>query len=586
MREIFLYLFLLSLLGCGGSSGNATNNREEETKHVQTVETGKTFYYKIKNGKNIRLKNAPKGMNIYPDGTVVWTPTDNQASSYNVEIYEDNRLIEKIHLEVLYRPVKYKGYFVDFSYKGKEKGTPDKPFNSIKEACQKIMEEGYEKTDIYIRGGTYKNKDFGESLENKSIELLKECYGLPDHYIYIKPWKNERVVFLSDGVSALPIRSSSYLSIENFEFKGVADKISFEEALEYWWEAKPYYKGSGISINRECHHIHIKNNVIHDFPGAGIAVHNSDAIKVENNVVYNCVWWSIAGTGGIVLTQSKELAEDESFIKGNLIFRVESRIFSRVFKKGFAKLVIDEGEAILVQEEKDTGEEVAPYNKNYHIKDNFLAFNGKGIVVNKADKAYVENNSMYLSNSLRVGGNSSNVHIRKNAVEVREDWAWISISRDASDIYVYNNIYNQSARERYDRDNPTIFIENNIPVEHVFEDPLAFSLSPEVKDLGIGASENSWKTINNMLKKYKIQIKPTNWELTAEKIEYMTEAILKGAKKLSSDVIIDCRFLDSDNPRILIKHLPEEFVEKNGLPSTTFKLYLKYPYSGKYCDIR
>ncbi len=586
MREIFFYLILLSIIGCGGSSGNATNNSREVIKQVITVETGETFFYKMERSGNLRLKNAPKGMNIYSDGTVVWTPTDNQAGFYNVEIYEGNELIERLPIEVLYKPIEYKGYFVDFSYKGEENGTPEKPFNSIKEACEKIMEDGYEKTDIYIRGGIYKNKGYGESLENKSIELIKECHGFPVRYIHIKPWKNERVVFLSDGISALPIRSSSYLSIENFEFKGVADKISFEEALEYWWESKPYYKGSGISVNRECHHIHIKNNIIHDFPGAGIAVHNSDAIKIENNIVYNCVWWSIAGTGGIVLTQSKELSQDESFIKGNLIFGVESRIFSRVFKKGFAKLVVDEGEAILVQEEKDTGEEVEPYNKKYHIRDNFLVFNGKGIVVNKADKAYIENNSMYISKSLRVGGNSSDVYISKNAVEVRNDEAWISISRDASNIYVYNNVYNQSAREKYNRNNPSIFIENNIPVEHVFESPLTFSLSPEIKDLGVGASESNWKTINNMLKKYKIKIKPTNWKLAAEKIEYMTQAILKGAKRLGPDIIIDCRFLDSDNPRILVKNIPEEFVDKNGLPSTTFKLYLKYPYSGKYCDIK
>ena len=586
MREIFFYLILLSFIGCGGNSNSYKDSKKESIKNITTVKTGETFYHKIQNGNNIKLKNAPKGMNVYPDGTITWTPTDNQVGSYKVDIYKDNKLIEKLYLKVLYKPIDYKGYFVDFSYKGEENGTPDKPFNSIKEACQKIMEEGYEKTDIYIRGGIYKNKDFGKSLENKSIELIKDCHGLPDHYINIKSWRNERVVFLSDGVSALPIRSSSYLSIENFEFKGVADKISFEKALEYWWESKPYYKGSGISINRECHHIFIKNNVIHDFPGAGIAVHNSDAIKIENNIVYNCVWWSIAGTGGIVLTQSKELTEDESYIKGNLIFGVESRIYSRVFKKGFAKLVIDEGEAILVQEEKDTGEEVETYNKNYHINDNFLAFNGKGIVVNKADKAYVENNSMYLSNSLRVGGNSSDVHLFKNAVEVKDDWAWISISRDASNIYVHNNFYNQSARERYNRDNSTIFIENNIPVEHVFKDPLTFSLSPEVKGSGAGASESNWKIINKMLEKYRIKIKPTNWKLTQERKEYMVEAILKGAKKLSPDVVINCRFLDSNNPRIIIKNLPEDFVQENSLPSTTFKLYLKDPYSGKYCDIK
>ena len=230
---------------------------------------------------------------------------------------------------------------------------------------------------------------------------------------------------------------------------------------------------------------------------------------------------------------------------------------------------------------------MAPYNKNYHVDDNFLAFNGKGIVINRADKSYVKNNSMYMSKGLRIGSNSSDIYLVENAVEVGDNEIWVSISKsNTKNIFVKNNSYNQTAREKYDSSNTKIYFEGNTPVKKVFENPLTFSLSYEVDRLGAGASENQWKIINNMLEKYSINIKPTNWELTEERAEYMTKAILKGAKQLSPNVVIDCRYLNSSKPRILIKNIPQDFVNENDLPSNTFKLYLKYSYSGDLCDIR
>ena len=587
MIRIFTFLILVFIIGCSNSYSTTFKSMQNQNTNLLAIETGETYRYKVENGDNIKLKNAPKGMSIYPDGTIVWTPTDNQTGLYNVKIYKGNSFLKEITLRVKYKPIKYNGYFVDFSYSGEEKGTPTKPFSSIKSACQKIMNGNYRKTEIYIRGGFYKNKGFGKGLENGSLELIKGCNGTSEHYIHIKPWGDERVVLMSDGNAVFSFRNSSYIYVEGFELKGVADKITFEEVLKYWWNSKPYYKGHGISINKECHHINIRKNVIHDFSGAGIAIHNSDAVKIENNIIYDCVWWSIAGTGGIVLTQSKEIGNDESLIKGNLIFDVESRVFSRVFKKGFSKLIIDEGEAILVQEDKDTGEQVEPYNKNYHIEDNFLAFNGKGIVVNRADRSYIKNNSMYMSEGLRVGNDSSNVYLSKNAIEVKNNRFWVSIGKkNTENVFVQKNFYNQTARKKYDRRNENIYFENNTPVEKVFRNPLTFTLSSEIRDLGVGASKKQWKTINRMLKRYDIKIKPTNWELTDEKVEYMTNAILKGAKQLSPNVVIDCRKINSNKPRIVIKNIPKDFVRENGLPSSTFKLYLKYHYSGELCDIR
>ncbi len=282
------------------------------------------------------------------------------------------------------------------------------------------------------------------------------------------------------------------------------------------------------------------------------------------------------------------MTDSESYIKGNLLFDNESRIFSHVFQKGFSHLVIDEGEALLVQEGKDTegNSYISSYNKHYHILDNFLAFNGKGIVVNKADKAFVKNNSLYLSNSLRVGSYSSDVYIQQNAVQVKDNGKWVSIARnDTKRIYVRNNFYNRSATAKYDTTNPDIYLEDNIPVNKVFEDPSKFKLVNQVKIAKVGASTEQWDILEGMLKKYDITITPTGWDYSEEKMIFMKKKIIEDAKNLDPDVIIDCSQLNENHSKVIIKNIPESFVKKNRLPSPSFELILEYPYDGEKCDI-
>ena len=574
---------------------NITDRDFQNNDIKQDVTTGPEVYtLNVNKGQQVSLKlvvgavldNPEKGMGIWPDGTFTWTPTNDQAGHYRVKVLKDKKTIALLDINVSGPDIKYDGVFVYYGADKNGSGTPKSPFNSITSACNYLKKNDFSKTNIYFRGGVYKNPGFGHGLDNGGFELVRWCNGSAEHQIHIKPWGNEYVKFMSDGGYVFRFKSSSYLVVEGFELQGVARKIKFDDALNHWWISRNYYKGGGIVFVKSSHDITLQNNVIHDFPGPCVAVHGCDAFDITHNVVYDCAWWTIAGTGGIVVTQSTKLSEKGTKLQANLIFAVESRIFSRVFSKGFAHLVIDEGEATLFQQGTDLSQTRPGYDKSMYIKGNFLAYNGKGITINKADNAIISNNSMYFSKAIRVGSNSSNITIKKNVVQVDKDDAWISISRTGvTDLLATNNYFNKGATQRY-TPNSSITITNNKELDRVFDDPANFQVVSTIN--GAGASINDWKVIKDMLKRYRITVEPDKtWKATPEEKTYQTKKIIESAKDLGPDVKINCKYLnDNKEPRVIIQNLPQSFVKKNHLPSPDFILKLRYPYDGEKCDIK
>ena len=571
IKYLFPVLFLI-LFNCKNTPQIQQNHSKNETDMIE-ISIGTDWALPLSGG-TYTLQNAPKGMRIFPGGLLTWTPTNNQAGDFEVRLLDlDQKIYKRLHFKVKGKPVIYAGYFVDFAYQGLERGTPEQPYSHINAAFKAIRQGEFTKLNIYIRGGIYKNRNYGRSKDHKSVDWIKFCQGSKDKIVTIRPWGNEYVKILSDGSAALSLRKSSYLQIQNLEIEGVAQSIKFDSVLNHWWQTQNYYKGQGISINRACHNISIQNCIVHDFPGAGISVHNSDAIQIKQNIIYNNAWWSIAGTGGAVITQSQYLAADTTQISSNLLFGMESRVFSRVFKKGFAKLVIDEGEAVLIQEFKDTGKGY-DYEKIYTVKNNFLAYNGKGLTINKADHVHIRNNSLYHSKSLRVGGASHHNLMIKNVVEVAPGGFWLSVSKQAKGLIVMHNFYNKIARIKYKPGNKMLVFKDNKALPQVYEH-LFYPVST-VRQNKAGADQSAWHRLQKMIDQYAIKVAPPLWESSPDKMQLMTDKIISGAKKLSPKVSIDSTyFKNAGQPIIFVRNLPSDFVRKQGLPSNHFKLILK-----------
>ncbi len=578
MHKTFIFFSLLFLLHCKGVTQSEKDTKPFPTQNLTCIK-GQQFSLKLPSGI-YHLKNAPKGMHFFPNGLLTWTPTNDQDGEWLVSVLnQQNQIIKHIHISVSGMDILYNGCFVDFSYQGTEKGTPTQPFNSLQKASDYLKSKINTTQKIYIRGGEYYNTKYGQNLDNRAFASLKNYNGTAKKPLIITAWGNEHVLIKSDGSAAFAIRKSHFVKIKQLEFEGVAQQINFQDVINNWWQTPNYYKGSGLSINQDCHDILITNCIVHDFPGAGITAHNSDAIVIKQNIIYNNAWWSISGTGGAIINGSKKLSETLSEISGNLIFNVESRIISRVFSKGFATMAIDEGKAILLQEYKDNGFGYN-YQKSYQVFNNHLAYNGKGITVNKASHAHIHHNSLFYSKSLRIGSLSHDILLTHNAVEVVKGSPWLSISHQNTAVKAVDNFFNNGSIIKY-RPNKNIQIEQNTGLDKVFEN-WHQPVRTVIKN-NCGASQKSWDNLSEMIDLYAIKIHPHTKTYTRDSIQKMADQIIDVALKNFPEITITCLQSSNNSVKVMLKNIPKKFVKENNLPSNSFILFFKHGYDGRFC---
>ncbi len=275
-----------------------------------------------------------------------------------------------------------------------------------------------------------------------------------------------------------------YLIIKNLYIKGNADKINYNQVIKEWWNPSNEIKKSGLYI--EGRHVLVKDNVICNFPGSGLRIiKKSDYVTVKHNIVCNNAWWSTGGTGGLIvrnIIQSDNSKKDKIKILNNLIFSNESRIISHVYQKGFTKMVIDEGEGLLIQQksDKDTIKN-GHYNGGFLVKNNLLLYNGKAISINKANNVKIIKNTLY-KNGTTVTGKAGGIVLNttKNDI-IRNNLIVPSKGKDAIRKFLAKNIIEK----------------NNL-------------ISYEDRSIDLSSFEE-------MLRKYNLKVKPTNYKVNLKK---------------------------------------------------------------------
>ena len=559
---------------------NTTQNNTIEDNNVINLTSMQQYEKRLsfKESGEYRLENAPKGMAVYPNGTLSWTPTNDQEGDYIVTInLVDNGNIadsKEMAFHVTDSNISYDGLFVDLSgVKKRGEGTPQNPYGTYEEACENLNG----KSNIYIRGGVYKNPGYHKDYSKKGRypAITDKCQGTKDNPIVVRPWGNEYVKLKTDALYGIKVKpNANYITIENFDIEGEAKDITLQTALKYWWwDRNDTMQSGGIGVNGD--NIVIKNNVIHDMPGSGISVTNGRYAKIVGNIVYNCDWWTIAGSKGVGITLAQgDDAEGEykNQIVGNLIFNIEQRVFSHVWAKKFATLTIDEGEAFLIQEGKQQDDtNSSGYNGRYLIKDNLILYNGKSGVVNLAKNVDLINNSYYNNGGatkqagFRVS-HSKDINILNNAVEADiEDTIIYSVDRASSDINLSNNYAKGVITKGGDA------IEGIESVEEIFNEPEQFDFSI-VADLpqNIGVSKEVIEDIKSKLELYNIQVKRDHLEV--DKVA-QTKYIVEHAPGK-----IDCSHYSDEKPYITITDINSSHRLVTDVHTTKFKLYIKYKY--------
>ena len=173
-------------------------------------------------------------------------------------------------------------------------------------------------TAIFVASGVYRNNNFGLGrLNNGPYVTLKE---VDDILLTNLPGHSPKIEF--DGSGAIRGQDVRRLEISGFEIEGPNQGITYDEAMGDRLLHSSRFSGRGIAIWGGSH-IHIHHTVVHDAPNSGIRVNRGDYCVIEDNVVFNCTWWSSNAESAIVLAESVAVDTNDSIkmvIQRNRVF--------------------------------------------------------------------------------------------------------------------------------------------------------------------------------------------------------------------------------------------------------------------------
>lgn len=354
-------------------------------------------------------------------GEVRWTPMAAQTGSFTVNAQATNGASTENHsftVDVTTGAANPAGIYV--ATNGNDSsgtGSATAPYKTLRKAVTAVSAG----QTIYVRGGEYKNKEYGDAWSGRteaSLVRIANKNGTATQRITMRPFGNEYARLVSD-VSGIALKDSDYWTIKGFEIVGNAASLDFNTSMANWWnEAISPLSGRGIPA-AGSDKLELRDLIVHDFPGVGISVNEAEFATVADNIVYNNAWWSTGGVHGIsladlVTTSPANAAQQTILMTGNLAFGNQSLIISHVFNKGFVTLEIDEGNGLHMQNNTET------FDGRALVENNLAMWNGKaGLGLNTFDKATIRNNGFY--RNARVVDNNGELSLQTTASETVVD---------------------------------------------------------------------------------------------------------------------------------------------------------------------
>ncbi len=190
-------------------------------------------------------------------------------------------------------------------------GTESRPWKTIQKAADSLTPG---QTVLVRASAVYSNPNY-----YALVSITKS--GTAAGSITYKSYPGERAVLRSTydkNYHGFEVKNASYIVIDGFEVIGHLADITpaVAQAENDWAKANPTkfvgpkVDSNGISVTNggvTPHHIVIRNNLVHDHPGGGIAANGSDWVTIENNRIYNTSSYSPYGTSGISYLVSKDV---------------------------------------------------------------------------------------------------------------------------------------------------------------------------------------------------------------------------------------------------------------------------------------
>ncbi|WP_299255860.1 T9SS type A sorting domain-containing protein [uncultured Aquimarina sp.] len=307
-------------------------------------------------------------------------------------------------------------------------------FRSIQKAVNSVSEGD----TVKILSGTYTGEN-----DSPWSEIFMSISGSEEKYITFSGVPDEQgkfPVIVSASVKGIDLLGSSFVIIENLEFvpanqdvKGMIDNPSF--GIELWRARR------AIGIDNGSHHIIIRNNYVHDFPGNGIAIGGSEVVLIEGNLVEHCAFQSRNGNSGISSYQPANLnvSSFSEYPNHRIIYKDNVSRYNvnlRGFLGGGNR--ITDGNGIIVDDHiQDQKENGVPYSSKTLLIGNVCYGNGgQGINVFSSDNVDVYNNTLF--------DNAQSTRISNPAYPIAVGDSQLSIGR-VKNARVKNNIlYNSN----------------------------------------------------------------------------------------------------------------------------------------------
>jgi parallel beta-helix repeat protein len=288
---------------------------------------------------------------------------------------------------------------------------------------------------VYVMNGTY-NETTDQSVFQVSRSGSSAVNGMISYLAY--PGHNPKLK-VTDAWNHIVV-TASYIRIEGFEIAGDNSNLTLgdgEARYNHYVQKKPtgtvnwaYLRKTntnGIMIKPASetaanpHHITIKNNQVHDVPGAGIATMEADYITIENNKVYNNSWYTLYATSGISLFHSVDTDTNTSTYKN--IIRNNTTYNNKTLVKWGDKQFYSDGNGIIIDD-----------NQNSQLNGEYPAYNGKTLVTNNV--SYNNGGSgIHAYHSSHVDVINNTAYNNSSQLDYGEIFAIY-----ANDVNIFNNI--------------------------------------------------------------------------------------------------------------------------------------------------
>jgi hypothetical protein len=251
--------------------------------------------------------------------------------------------------------------------------------------------------------------------------------------------------------------SANYITVAGFEVEGGRRAITLSYARANAGNLGDYLtSGNGITVGCASDvtysHVVIRDNIVHDAPGAGIATCYADYITIEGNTAYRNAYWSPYANSGISIWEMRDTdvyTGYKNFILGNTSYQ------NREYIPFYATGTISDGNGIIIDDNKNTQSNGVAYGGRTYVANNIVYGNGgSGIHAYASahvdivfNTAYMNNQTPTINEGQIFANTGSDVNIINNILYAPPKKTFYSnYANSSSVLYNYNILYSTTPK--------------------------------------------------------------------------------------------------------------------------------------------